>query len=75
MFMVSVHASFCALSKIDIVVSVHARHLAQFSEILYGMGYAFNPVHIILVGSGPGHLGHHSTYVSLAILLTDWGPP
>ncbi len=38
MFMVSVHASFCALSEIHIVVSVHARHLAHFSEILwYGL--------------------------------------
>ncbi len=30
MCMVSVHASFCALFKIHIVVSVHARHPAHF---------------------------------------------
>ncbi len=31
-----------ALSKIHIVVSVHARYLADFSKFLYGMGYALS---------------------------------
>ncbi len=53
MFMVSVHASICALSRIHIVVSVHARHPAHFSKILYGIGYSFNLVPILWVGSGP----------------------
>ncbi len=47
MLMVSVHASFCALSKIHIVVSVHARHPAHFSKILYGMGYVLNFIPIL----------------------------
>ncbi len=55
--MVSVHASLCVLSKIHILVSVHARHHAHFSEfyMLWVTRSTFVP--ILWVGSGPGHLG------------------
>ncbi len=59
--MVSVQASLYAPSTIHIVVRWHARHLSHFSEILYGMGYTFNLISILWVGSDPGHLGPHST--------------
>ncbi len=61
--MVSVHSSFCVLSEIHIVVSVHLRTFLKF----YGMGCVFNLVPILWVGSGPGHRGPHSTYASLSI--------
>ncbi len=67
MFIVNIYASFSALSKIHIVVSVHARHTANFSKFLYGMGYALDFIGELFLA--PVHFGPHSTNVSLAIFL------
>ncbi len=69
MFMVSVYASFCVLSKIHIVVSVHARHPAPFlkSCMVWVMRSTSFPFSELVLA--PVHFGCHSTYVSLAILL------
>ncbi len=69
MFMVSVHASFCALSKIHIVVSVHARHPAHFLKscmvwVTCSTSFPFSELALAPVTFGP-----HSTYASQTILL------